>query len=84
MRLPCYLVEKGLNSKMQIMMMQKGLSDRSALHAIDRHIFNNIQMTEDKNVLYDFLCCRKDEVIDALEKEGLPVLSLNHIVEFLS
>ena len=79
-----YLVEKGLNSKMQIMMMQKGLSDRSALHAIDRHIFNNIQMTEDKNVLYDFLCCRKDEVIDALEKEGLPVLSLNHIVEFLS
>ena len=79
-----YLVEKGLNSKMQIMMMQKGLSDRSALHAIDRHIFNNIQMTEDKNLLYDFLCCRKDEVIDALEKEGLPVLSLNHIVEFLS
>ena len=79
-----YLVEKGLNSKMQIMMMQKGLYDRSALHAIDRHIFNNTQMTEDKNVLHDFLYCRKDEVIDALEKEGLPVLSLNHIVEFLS
>lgn len=79
-----YLVEKGLNSKMQIMMMQKGLSDRSALHAIDKHIFNKPQMTEDKNVLHDFLCCRKDEVIDALEKEGLPELSLEHIVEFLS
>lgn len=37
-----YLVEKGLNSKMQILMMQKGLSDRSVLHAIDKLVFHNI------------------------------------------
>ena len=78
-----YLVEKGLNSKMQILMMQKALSDRSALHAIDRLIFNNTQMTEDKNILHDFLRRRKDEVFAALEKEGLPKLSLNRVEEYL-
>lgn len=78
-----YFVEKGLNSKMQIMMLQKGLSDRSALHAIDRQIFNNTQMTEDKNVLHDFLCSHKEGVIGALEKEGLPKLSLMRVEEFL-
>lgn len=79
-----YLVEKGINSKKQIMIMQKGLSDRSALHAIDRLIFNNTQMTEDKNVLHDFLCSHKKEVIDALENEGLPKLSLNRVEEYLN
>ena len=79
-----YLVEKGLNSKMQIMMLQKGLSDRSVLHTIDRLLFHNSQMTEDKNVLHDFLCRRKDEVIDALEKEGLPKLSLKRVKEHLN
>lgn len=78
-----YLVEKGLNSKMQIMMLQKGLSDRSALHAIDKLIFNNTQMTEDKDVLYNFLCRHKDEVIGALKKENLPQLSLMRIDEYL-
>ena len=68
-----YFVEKGLCSKMQIMMMQKGLSDRSALHAIDKLIFNNTHMTEDKNVLHDFLRGCKDEVIDALKKNILYV-----------
>lgn len=79
-----YLVEKGLNSKMQIMMLQKGLSDRSALHAIDRQIFQNTQMTEDKDVLHDFLRRHKDEVIDALKKEELPKLSLNRVEEYLN
>lgn len=79
-----YLVEKGLNSKKQILMMQKGLSDRSALHVIDRLIFHNTQMTEDKNVLHDFLCRRKDEVIDELEDKGLPILSLNRVEEYLN
>ncbi len=78
-----YLVEKGLNSKMQIMMMQKGLSDRVALHAIDRLIFKNTQMTEDKNILYDFLSNRREEVIGALTKEGLPQLSLMRVDEYL-
>jgi len=64
-------------------MMQKGLSDRRALHAIDRLIFHNSQMTEDKNVLHDFLCNRKDEVMGALEKEELPKLSLIRVEEFL-
>lgn len=79
-----YMLEKGLNSKMQILMMQKGLSDRSALHAIDRLIFHNAQMTEDKNMLHDFLCRRKAEVIDKLEDEGLPILSLNRVEEYLN
>ena len=79
-----YFLEKGLNSKMQIMMLQKGLSDRSALHAIDRQIFQNTQMTEDKDVLHDFLRGRKDEVISALEKDGLPKLSLNRVEEYLN
>ena len=79
-----YLVEKGINSKMQIRMLQKGLSDRSTLHAIDRQIFQNTQMTEDKDVLHDFLRRRKDEVIDALKKEGLPKLSLNRVEEYLN
>lgn len=78
-----YLVEKGLNSEMQIMMMQKGLSDRVALHTIDRLIFHNTQMTEDKSVLYDFLSNRKEEVIEALTKEELPKLSLMHVEEYL-
>lgn len=78
-----YLVEKGLNSKMQIMMLQKGLSDRSALHAIDKLIFNNSQMTEDKDVLYNFLRRHKDEVIGALKKENLPQLSLMRVDEYL-
>ena len=78
-----YLVEKGLNSKMQILMMQKGLSDRSVLHAIDKLIFHNTQMIEDKNVLQGFLRKRKDEVILKLTKEGLPKLSLNHVREYL-
>lgn len=78
-----YLVEKGLNSKMQILMMQKGLSDRSVLHAIDKLIFHNTRMIEDKNVLQGFLRKRKDEVILKLTKEGLPKLSLNHVREYL-
>lgn len=78
-----YLVEKGLNSKMQIMMLQKGLSDRSALHAIDKLIFNNSQMTEDKDVLYNFLRRHKDEVIGTLKKENLPQLSLMRVDEYL-
>ena len=78
-----YLVEKGLNSKMQILMMQKGLSDRSVLHAIDKLVFHNIRMTENKNVLYSFLRKRKDEVVNALAKEGLPALSLKHAEEYL-
>ena len=79
-----YCVEKGINSKLQIMMMQKGLSDRSALQAIDRLLSNNIQMTKDKNVLHDFLCKKKGDVIDALEKEGLPKLSLKRVEEYLN
>lgn len=78
-----YLVEKGLNSKMQILMMQKGLSDRSVLHAIDKLVFHNIRMTENKNVLQSFLRKRKDEVVNALAKEGLPALSLKHVEEYL-
>lgn len=78
-----YLVEKGLNSKMQILMMQKGLSDRSVLHAIDKLVFHNIRMTENKNVLHSFLRKRKDEVVKALAKEGLPALSLKHAEEYL-
>ena len=78
-----YLVEKGLNSKMQILMMQKGLSDRSVLHAIDKLVFHNIRMTENKNVLHSFLRKRKDEVVNALAKEGLPALSLKHVEEYL-
>lgn len=78
-----YLVEKGLNSKMQILMMQKGLSDRSVLHAIDKLVFHNIRMTENKNVLHSFLRKRKDEVVNALAKEGLPTLSLKHVKEYL-
>lgn len=78
-----YLVEKGLNSKMQILMMQKGLSDRSVLHAIDKLVFHNIRMTENKNVLHSFLRKRKDEVVYALAKEGLPALSLKHVKEYL-
>ena len=78
-----YLVEKGLNSKMQILMMQKGLSDRSVLHAIDKLVFHNIRMTENKNVLHSFLRKRKDEVVNALAKEGLPALSLKHTEEYL-
>lgn len=78
-----YLVEKGLNSKMQILMMQKGLSDRSVLHAIDKLVFHNIRMTENKNVLHGFLRKRKDEVVNALAKEGLPTLSLKHVKEYL-
>lgn len=78
-----YLVEKGLNSKMQILMMQKGLSDRSVLHAIDKLVFHNIRMTENKNVLHIFLRKRKDEVVNALAKEGLPALSLKHVEEYL-
>ena len=79
-----YLVEKGLNSKIQILMMQKGLSDRSVLHAIDKLVFHNIRMTENKNVLHSFLRKRKDEVVYALAKEGLPALSLKHVKEYLS
>ena len=78
-----YLVEKGLNSKMQILMMQKGLSDRSVLHAIDKLVFHNIRMNENKNVLHSFLRKRKDEVVNALAKEGLPALSLKHVEEYL-
>lgn len=78
-----FLVEKGLNSKMQILMMQKGLSDRSVLHAIDKLVFHNIRMTENKNVLHSFLRKRKDEVVNALAKEGLPTLSLKHVKEYL-
>lgn len=78
-----YLVEKGLNSKMQILMMQKGLSDRSVLHAIDKLVFHNIRMTENKNVLHSFLRKRKDEVVNALAKEGFPTLSLKHVKEYL-
>lgn len=78
-----YLVEKGIDSKMQIMMLQKGLSDRSALHAIDKLIFNNTQITEDKDVLYNFLRRHKDEVIGALKKEKLPQLSLMRVDEYL-
>ena len=78
-----YLVEKGLNSKMQILMMQKGLSDRSVLHAIDKLVLHNIRMTENKNVLHSFLRKRKDEVVNALAKEGLPALSLKHVEEYL-
>lgn len=78
-----YLVEKGLNSKMQILMMQKGLSDRSVLHAIDKLVFHNIRMNENKNVLHSFLRKRKDEVVNALAKEGLPTLSLKHVKEYL-
>lgn len=77
-----YLVEKGLNSKMQIMMMQKGLSDRSALHVIDR-LFLKRQMAEDKNILYDFLYRRKEKVLYALANEGLPNLSLMRVDEYL-
>jgi len=77
-----YIVEKGLNSKMQLMMMQKGLSDRSALHVIDKQ-FLNIPITEDKNVLYKFLCERKKEVLDVLANEGLPTFSLMRVNEYL-
>lgn len=78
-----YLIEKGLCSKMQIMMMQKGLSDRPAIHVIDKLIFHNTRMIEDKNVLYSILRKRKDEIIEKLEKEGLPKISLNHVREYL-
>ena len=79
-----YLVSKGLNSKTQIMMMQKGLSDRSALHTIDSLIFDNRQMTEDKNVLHDFLCEHKVDVINTLKRQGLPILSLKRVDKYLA
>lgn len=56
--------------------------DRSALHVIDKQ-FLNIQITEDKNVLYKFLCERKKEVLDALANEGLPTFSLMRVNEYL-
>lgn len=40
-------------------------------------------MTENKNVLHSFLRKRKDEVVNALAKEGLPALSLKHVKEYL-
>ena len=79
-----YMMEKGLNSKMQILMMQKGLSDRSVLHAIDKLVFRNIRMTENKHGLHSYLRKRKDEGVNALVKEGLPALSIKHVEEDLS
>ena len=66
-----YLVENGLRSKKQIILMQDGLSDRSALHAIDKHI------------LYDFLHKRKEYVYDLLKDEGLPNLPLMRVRKYL-
>ena len=77
------MVEKGLCSKNQLMMLRKGLSDRIALHAIDDAILNNKLMTEDKNVLYDFLREKKTEVLSTLKDLGLPSLTVKRVKKFL-
>lgn len=77
------MVEKGLCSKNQLMMLRKGLSDRIALHAIDDAILNNKLMTEDKNVLCDFLRGRKTEVLSTLKELELPSLTIKRVEEFL-
>ena len=78
-----YLVENGLRSKKQIILMQNGLSDRSALHTIDKLIFLNTRIIEDKNILYNFLHRRKEYVYDLLKDEGLPNLSLMRVRKYL-
>lgn len=78
-----FMVEKGLNTKNQVMMFRKGLSDRIALHAIDDAILNNKLMTEDKNVLYDFLHTQKMKILTMLEYNGLPKLTIERVEDFL-
>lgn len=77
------MVEKGLCSKNQLMMLRRGLSDRIALHAIDDAILNNKLMTEDKNVLCDFLRGRKTEVLSTLKELELPSLTIKRVDKFL-
>ena len=77
------MVEKGLCSKKQLMMLRSGLSDRIALHAIDDAILNNKLMTEDKNVLCNFLRGRKTEVLSTLKELELPSLIIKRVDKFL-
>lgn len=77
------MVEKGICSKNQLMMLRKGLSDRIALHAIDDAILNNKLMAEDKNVLCDFLRGKKTEVLSMLKDLGLPSLTVKRVKQFL-
>lgn len=78
-----FIVEKGLCSKNQIMMLRRGLSDRIALHSIDNMIFNGTQIAEDKNILYDFLYGKRNIIISSLVKLGLPKLTINRVEKFL-
>lgn len=77
------LVEKGIDSLSEILMLKKGLSDRTVLHCIGHWLLDRDYPTEDKDILYNYLVTNKIEIFTCLNNEKLPKLSQERATSFL-
>lgn len=82
-------VEKGLCTTTQAFLCHKGLSDRIAIHAVDRFIREEMDcQTLGESFLRDFLLGllrgKHLELDNFLEKKGIPMLAIERAKEFIT
>ena len=81
-------VEKGLCTTTQAILCRKGLSDRIALHAVDRFISEetNWQTLGEsilRDTLFGMLRSKRSALNHFIKNHGIPVLALERVNEFL-
>ena len=82
-------VEKGLCTATQAILCRKGLSDRIALHAVDKYIreettFQTLGELPLLNFHLGLLREKRTELNGFLERSGIPTLAIERVNEFLS
>ena len=81
-------VEKGLCTTTQAILCRKGLSDRIALHVVDKFIREetNWQILGDsllRDLLLELLRGKRSELDGFLKRMGIPILAIERVDEFL-
>ncbi len=74
---------QGVNSQLQLDLIELGLIDRVAVLEVSKHL-NNIQYShEDYNSLKAYLLLNGVEITDAIQ-QNLPVISINKLRSFIN
>ena len=81
-------VEKGLCTTTQAILCRKGLSDRIAIHAVDRFVREETDwqvLGESllRNLLLGLLRGKRSELNGFLERSGMPILALERVNDFI-
>lgn len=77
------MVEKGIDSPSEILMLKIGLSDRIAMHYIADWLTNEGYEIDDREEMREVLHENMDEIIGSMEYDGLPRLTLSRVREVI-